>query len=518
MCESHLVLEGSPCALDPPFLAAWLHLVRCLGGGTANFGDRLRIEVNPLLTTTEKLESYVSPPLSPPTHRTPSFDTLRGGPSWDRQSGMDGDNHQRKQHDPSSYPMPGVGHHSVHQSPTGSTDRFGQSSLLSTRANISIPAQASTSRLSAYAGYGYTDQQPYGDSSLQSGSLQGGGLQYQTSFSPAPLRQQPAQHQYQQQQDYQQNRPPQPPQQQQPTSQQQQSQQQPQPQQPQPHQFPPYGSSILYNVNQGQAQTPYEVVPPYQPRQTATMRALSQFAVPQYFSSNGQAEAGDSCAVSQYLGPQAQTAVYHEENPLARSTAAPSFSATMTGFNPLGTAEGVEQQQEPMPESSSLENTYSQYQQALRVTFDYTRAGRLLDASRSLLEISEWLIGNARELGILRDEQELHSDRIKLWNNFNVCWLSVCQKQRDMTQDLLETGHQLPNTTMLTIDMMERMGQEIVRLCDKMEPHGLVDYQMGIWEEEILSILSQCLDLLEGGSEPEQSQSLLRETVAATRS
>jgi hypothetical protein len=50
----------------------------------------------------------------------------------------------------------------------------------------------------------------------------------------------------------------------------------------------------------------------------------------------------------------------------------------------------------------------------------------------------------------------------------------------------------LPNTTMLTIDMMERMGQEIVRLCDKMEPHGLVDYQMGIWEEEILSSTLIC--------------------------
>lgn len=23
-------------------------------------------------------------------------------------------------------------------------------------------------------------------------------------------------------------------------------------------------------------------------------------------------------------------------------------------------------------------------------------------------------------------------------------------------------------------------------MCDKMEQHGLVDYQMGIWEEEIL--------------------------------
>lgn len=129
------------------------------------------------------------------------------------------------------------------------------------------------------------------------------------------------------------------------------------------------------------------------------MRALStQFAVPQYFSSNGQAEAGDSCAVSQYLSPQPQPAVYHDENTLGRSTAAQPFPATMTGFNPMGTAEGVEQP-ETMPESTSLENTYSQYQQALRVTYDYTRAGRLIDASRSLLEISEWLIGNARELG-----------------------------------------------------------------------------------------------------------------------
>lgn len=34
---------------------------------------------------------------------------------------------------------------------------------------------------------------------------------------------------------------------------------------------------------------------------------------------------------------------------------------------------------------------------------------------------------------------------------------------------------------------MEDMGEELIRLCDKLEPHGLVDYQMGIWEEEILS-------------------------------
>lgn len=34
---------------------------------------------------------------------------------------------------------------------------------------------------------------------------------------------------------------------------------------------------------------------------------------------------------------------------------------------------------------------------------------------------------------------------------------------------------------------LEKMGSELVRLCDGMEKYGLVDYQMGVWEEEIIS-------------------------------
>lgn len=39
---------------------------------------------------------------------------------------------------------------------------------------------------------------------------------------------------------------------------------------------------------------------------------------------------------------------------------------------------------------------------------------------------------------------------------------------------------------MLDQDLMETMGKELIRLCDTMEKHGLVDYQMGVWEEEII--------------------------------
>lgn len=49
---------------------------------------------------------------------------------------------------------------------------------------------------------------------------------------------------------------------------------------------------------------------------------------------------------------------------------------------------------------------------------------------------------------------------------------------------MLETGQQPRN--ILHAETLEKMGRELVRLCDRMERHGLVDYQMGVWEEEII--------------------------------
>jgi hypothetical protein len=90
-------------------------------------------------------------------------------------------------------------------------------------------------------------------------------------------------------------------------------------------------------------------------------------------------------------------------------------------------------------------------------------------------------------IGILRDDQMLHSDRLKLWNDFNICWLALCQRQKDMTQDLLQTGRQAPRTSLLNVEILDSMGKQLIHFCDQLEQHGLVDYQMGIWEEEILS-------------------------------
>ncbi len=90
--------------------------------------------------------------------------------------------------------------------------------------------------------------------------------------------------------------------------------------------------------------------------------------------------------------------------------------------------------------------------------------------------------------GLLLENHELRDGRIRLWDQFNTCWLVLLQNQKDRTQDMLDTGRSpIPPQNLLEESSLEEMGNEIVRLCDTIERHGLVDYQMGVWEEEIIS-------------------------------
>lgn len=56
-----------------------------------------------------------------------------------------------------------------------------------------------------------------------------------------------------------------------------------------------------------------------------------------------------------------------------------------------------------------------------------------------------------------------------------------------MQHDLVAPIYMPTKHSLLTSDRMEAMGNELIQLCDQLEPHGLVDYQMGIQEENILS-------------------------------
>ncbi|KAJ5545440.1 hypothetical protein N7461_007744 [Penicillium sp. DV-2018c] len=273
----------------------------------------------------------------------------------------------------------------------------------------------------------------------------------------------------------------------------------------------PYDSSMLYGFGQqdpGPSQGPFEAVPQYQ-RHSAAIEALSNhFAVPQYFAAENSTGSGVA-GLSPYLNAQLQS--YNQPNPQPRTNNSNSFPATISNFNAIGSGpmNRLDQQAEVQRQQSdqpSLEEAVGRYQRILRGTLDQIRAGRLVEAGGSLLEISEWLVTNARDLGLLHDDSLHYPDRLKLWNDFNLCWLAICQKQKDLILDMIATNQQPAHTSFIRRDRMESMGRDLIQLCDQLEPHGLVDYQMGIWEEEILSVLSQCLDLMESRPDIQQLQ------------
>jgi hypothetical protein len=79
--------------------------------------------------------------------------------------------------------------------------------------------------------------------------------------------------------------------------------------------------------------------------------------------------------------------------------------------------------------------------------------------------------------------------------DFNICWLALGQKQKDLTEEAI--CYQISDSNILPVEAIKAMVNELIRLCDSIEQYGLVDYERGVWEEEITSIFSQCLDLLE---------------------
>jgi len=85
--------------------------------------------------------------------------------------------------------------------------------------------------------------------------------------------------------------------------------------------------------------------------------------------------------------------------------------------------------------------------------------------------------------GLTVDDVTLHAERIRLWNEFNWAWLTIFQTQKEM----LEEGQRIQHPqTIVPVEYIDKMVKELIRMCDGIEKFGLVDYQYGVREEEII--------------------------------
>jgi len=66
-----------------------------------------------------------------------------------------------------------------------------------------------------------------------------------------------------------------------------------------------------------------------------------------------------------------------------------------------------------------------------------------------------------------------------------------------MTLELLDTGHPpRQGQSMIQTEFLEKMAKDLVKFCDGIEKFGLVDYQYGVGEEDIMNGKLPCVTLL----------------------
>jgi hypothetical protein len=279
-----------------------------------------------------------------------------------------------------------------------------------------------------------------------------------------------------------------------------------------------YGPNVMYTVAGAQGSAPgsaqYEPVEQYQQNRDSAIHVLSTgFGVTQTPYYNVPGESGPTSAPASAITPNVPSqypslGYTSPQTAVGRAPLAPAYTAAgMTDPHQAPAQAGYPQvgYGDQQGTGHEYDDFYQSYQTELKKTFEYVRDGKLAEAAQQLHRLSDWLLHWAETLGkllgvrgveraaelttgLVRDDESHAVHRLKLWEEFNTCWLATLQKQKTFTQEMVSTGQppQAPKT-MIDYDFLEKMGTQLVKNCDTMEKHGLVDYQMGVWEEEIIA-------------------------------
>ncbi|RYC77590.1 hypothetical protein BFJ63_vAg19536 [Fusarium oxysporum f. sp. narcissi] len=244
----------------------------------------------------------------------------------------------------------------------------------------------------------------------------------------------------------------------------------------------------MYNVGQPSTQKTIYDAQQFSSRQPAAMQMMPPDIASRYFGSETGASPGPSLQ-QPAQGSSGSANVYQLSN--AMNDSSNSMYSVRAMPQTTSTAD-VSMTDDHDYGEGALEEKWVSYQRQLGSIFQEIVNGSLESASETLLSVTSWLLSQVADLGLNLDDTNLHADRIQLWNDFNHAWLGLGQRQID----LMTSCQQLSRTqSLVSKAMIKNMGNELIRLCDGIERHGLVDYQYGVWEDQITAVLEDCLDL-----------------------
>ncbi|KAJ2001409.1 hypothetical protein GGI04_003748 [Coemansia thaxteri] len=136
---------------------------------------------------------------------------------------------------------------------------------------------------------------------------------------------------------------------------------------------------------------------------------------------------------------------------------------------------------------SQLQSSFAEIQGELKRVLDGVNDGRILESFDILSKVTDAVVVSCEALGLASElpvVETFHRDNF--WRALNHCWLVALQNvsKARTYEDRLREEH------------IVHLQCSVVRWADALDKFGLVDYEMGFWEADILGSLSSILNSL----------------------
>ncbi|KAG0252114.1 hypothetical protein DFQ27_008260 [Actinomortierella ambigua] len=174
--------------------------------------------------------------------------------------------------------------------------------------------------------------------------------------------------------------------------------------------------------------------------------------------------------------------------------------------------ETLQQQQQQQQQVDPL----AEYQEELQNVLEYVDQGMILKSIGLLGQLTERVVANIEPLGLASDDGP-PARREGFWTGLNNCWLFALSHAQDTARwddptfsslsFLSPSSFSSPSSPSPSSPFASQqqgpilqeqrhlvhLKHRVVDWANRLEPWGLVDYELGFWERDILEAIESCL-------------------------
>ncbi|KAF9911990.1 hypothetical protein EC991_001437 [Linnemannia zychae] len=134
-------------------------------------------------------------------------------------------------------------------------------------------------------------------------------------------------------------------------------------------------------------------------------------------------------------------------------------------------------------EGQGVTDELASIQEELQTVLEYVDHGMLLKSFDTLSRLTDIVVTNCEKLGLASDGGGAVEQKAGFWTGLNNCWLFAFSHYGNARSD--DQRIQEPH--------LHHLHNNVKAWADALEKYGLVNYELGLWEQDILEAIEVCL-------------------------